>query len=80
MTPKTYKKYLDVYVKKEENRAREMDYNNFNLGKYIAYAVNDPKKYPREPFLTQREEVEMTGEDMERMARRNTIKLNGIIK
>lgn len=33
-----------------------MDFNNFNLGKYIAFAVNDPKKYPKKPF-TQEEEL-----------------------
>jgi len=83
MTPRVFKKYLKVYVRKEEERAKEMDSNNFNLGKYIAYAVNDPKKYPRRPFLDKRTEVEdkmMSAEEMERMARLNTVKLGGTIK
>ena len=70
-----------MYIEKEENRAREMDMNNFNLGKYIAYAVNDPKKYPKKPFLAKREEVGkiMSNEEMDKVMRRNTIILGGKI-
>ena len=68
-------------MKKEENRAKEMDYNNFSLGKYIYYAFNAPKKYPRKPFLyEEKEDNTMSGEEMEKMARRNTIRIGGIIK
>lgn len=83
MTPRVFKKHIKVFMKKEEDRAREMDSNNYNLGRYIAYAVNDPKKYPRKPFLDKTNEAElkvMKEEDMERMARLNTIKLGGKIK
>jgi hypothetical protein len=45
-----------VYVSKEQNRALEMDINNFNLGKYIAYAFNDPKHYPDKPFSSKSQE------------------------
>ena len=80
-TPREYFQYLEVYKNIEENRAKEMDYNNFNLGKYIAYAVNDPKKYPKKPFLWEGEEKkkDMTGEQMDKRMRRNTIILGGTI-
>jgi len=56
---------------------------NFLLGKYVGIAVNDPRKYPNKPFLekTQLEEPkEMSSEEMERMARANTLKLGGDIQ
>jgi len=50
------------------------------LGKYIAFAFNDPKHYPREPFTEKDTELEpMTDEQMEKQARRNTIKMGGVI-
>jgi len=81
-TPKEYYQYLEVYKTIEENRAKEMDFNNFNLGKYVAYAVNDPKKYPKKPFLQEVKEESkvMTDEEMDRVMKRNTIALGGIIK
>ena len=56
-----------------------MDWNNYNLGKYISYAFNAPKKYPSKPFLQKEEtkDIEMTDEQMERVARINTLKLGG---
>ena len=80
-TPRDYLRYLEVYNKLEETRAREMDYNNFSLGKYIAYAVNDPKKYPKKPFLWEEENKGkvMTGEEMDRIMKKNTIILGGTI-
>jgi hypothetical protein len=71
-----------VYKNKAEERAREMDVNNFNLGKYLAIAINDPKKYPKKPFLWEdkpRGEV-MTNKEMEKIMRRNTIILGGKVK
>lgn len=58
-----------------------MDELNFMLGKYISFAVNDPKHYPSKPFMdTAYTELEpMTDEQMEKMARRNTIKMGGVI-
>ena len=60
-----------------------MDLNNFNLGKYIAYAVNEPKKYPKKPFLyeeeTKKRDEPMTVEEMERVMKMNTLKLGGKI-
>ena len=63
-----------------------MDLNNYNLGKYIAYAVNDPKKYPKKPFLYNIDvkkkkigEDVMSDEEMEKMMRLNTKLLGGKI-
>ncbi len=81
-TPKKFEKFVNVYIKKEEERAREMDLNNFNLGKYMAFAVNDPKKYPKKPFLWEEKEESriMTGEEMDKMMRRNNLILGGTVK
>lgn len=50
------------------------------LGQYIGLAVNQPKKYPSYPFTHGDIELKpMTDEEMERQARRNTIKLGGVI-
>ena len=45
ISPKQFEKYIDVYIEKEKERLREEDFISFNLGKYIAYGVNEPKKY-----------------------------------
>lgn len=81
MTPKQFEKYAKVYHEKEKERIEEKDYLNFLLGKYIAYACNDPKKYPKEPFLqdTEEEVREMSVEELERQAKYNTIKMGGVI-
>ena len=50
------------------------------LCKYIAFAFNDPKHYPSKPFMDNNTELEpMTDEEMEKQARRNTIKMGGVI-
>jgi hypothetical protein len=80
ISPKWFKKQLDIYIKKEENRIREWDQMNHMFGKYISFAVNNPKRYPRKPFLEKQRKVEMTGDAMERFARRFTMKSGGNIK
>ena len=53
---------------------------NYVLGKYIGWAINDPKHYPRKPFNEKDTELKpMTDEEMEQQARRNTIKMGGVI-
>lgn len=53
---------------------------NYMLGKYIGWAINDPKHYPRKPFTEKDTELKpMTDEEMEQQARRNTIKMGGVI-
>ena len=77
---KQYAKHVRVFNEKEKQRIKEVDGLNHILGKYIAYAFNDPKHYPKEPFTEKNTELKpMTDEDMERQARRNTIKMGGVI-
>lgn len=80
LTPKQYAKHVQVFNQREQQRLKEADMFNFMLGKYIAYAFNDPKKYPSKPFLDNNTDLKpMTDEEMERQARRNTIKMGGVI-
>lgn len=60
---------------------KEIDECNYILGKYISFAVKDPKHYPSKPFfqITNTELEPMTDEQMEKQARRNTIKMGGVI-
>lgn len=80
LTPNQWEKYVKVFTEKEKNRIKEMDTLNYILGKYIAYGVNAPKKYPSKPFSDNDADLKpMTDEEMERQARRNTIKMGGVI-
>ncbi len=47
ITPTVWNKYAKAY----QEKMKEKDLFNHMLGKYISYAVNDPKKYPKKPFL-----------------------------
>jgi len=70
-----------MYKQKEELRIKEIDAHNFNLGKYIAIAFNSPDKYPKEPFLTKKEESRpMSAIELDQMMQRNTIILGGEMK
>lgn len=51
MTPKEGQKYFEAYAKKTDQELKKMDVANYILGKYVMYAVNDPKKYPEHPIL-----------------------------
>lgn len=46
------------------------------------YAVNSPKDYPQQPYLSKNEQKKdvMTDEEMDRMMLRTAIKHGGIIK
>ena len=80
LTPKQWAKYIKVFNEKEQARLQEIDTLNYILGKYVAYAVNDPKNYPKQPFTQKNTNLEpMTDEEMEKQARRNTIKMGGVI-
>lgn len=81
LNPKQWAKHIKVFNEKEQARLKEADTFNYILGKYIAYAVNDPKHYPNKPFTDNDTQLKpMTDEEMERQARRNTIKMGGVIK
>ena len=80
LNPKQWEKYVKVFNEKEKQRLKEVDTLNYVLGKYIVFAVNDPKHYPSKPFTEKDTELKpMTDEEMERQARRNTIKMGGVI-
>lgn len=80
-TPVDFEKYLKVYGKKKEDEVKQMDYNMWILGKYLAFSFHEPKKYPKKPYLMEEQKgVEVqSDEEMERMARKNTIILGGQI-
>lgn len=81
LTPKQWEKYVKVFNEKEKQRLKEVDTLNYLLGKYVAYGVNNPKHYPSKPFTEKDTDLKpMTDEEMERQARRNTIKMGGVIK
>ena len=80
LTPKQWSKHIKVFEEKEKQRLKEVDTMNYILGKYIAFAVNDPKRYPTKPFTEKDTELKpMSDEEMEKQARRNTIKMGGVI-
>lgn len=80
LNPKQWAKYLKVFKQKEEQRLKEKDAFNYMLGKYVAFAFNDPKNYPSKPFLENNTDLKpMTDEEMETRARRNTIRMGGVI-
>lgn len=80
LTPKQFNKYIEVWEEKQKNKIKENDQLNWLLGKYICYAYNDPKHYPKEPFTNSsatNTSTIMTDDDMEKIARHNTLKLGG---
>ena len=80
LNPKQYAKHIKVFHKKEQQRLQEADTLNYVLGKYVAYAFNDPKHYPSKPFTEKNTDLKpMTDEEMERQARHNTIRMGGVI-
>ena len=80
LNPKQWSKHIKVFNQKEQQRVKEADLLNFILGKYVAYAFNDPKRYPSKPFTENNTDLKpMTDEEMERQARRNTIRMGGVI-
>lgn len=77
-----FMKYVKVFNQKERERIQEIDSLNHVLGKYIGWAINDPKHYPKNPFSnnTTEELKPMTISDMEKQARINTMRMGGVIK
>lgn len=80
LNPKQWAKHVEIFNKKEQQRFRETDTLNHILGRYIAYAFNDPKRYPDKPFTEKNTDFKpMTDEEMERQGRHNTIRMGGVI-
>ena len=84
LNPKQYKKHCDVYRQKQETDVLIKDRLNHILGQYIGIAINDGKNYPKKPLLDTTERTETTPQqtvdEMEKMARRNTLFMGGVIK
>ena len=80
LTPKQWENHVKVFNQRELQRLKEKDLFNYMLGKYVAFAFNDPKHYPSKPFTDKDTDLKpMTDEEMEKQARRNTIKMGGVI-
>lgn len=80
LNPKQWAKHVKVFNQREQQRIKEKDMFNWMLGKYVAYAFNNPKHYPSKPFAENDTDLKpMTDVEMERQARRNTIKMGGVI-
>ena len=58
MTWGDFQDCLEGYNDKMKRWRDDVDALNYTLGSYISYAVNDPKKYPKEPFYKKAEEQE----------------------
>lgn len=80
INPRIYEKYREAYVEKTRRELRQHDMLNHLLGRYISYGVNDPKRYPKQPFLAEAKTRPMTDEEMEAAAKRMTIRMGGTVK
>ena len=62
-------------------RHRQADEEAWGLGKYVAYGVNAPKKYPREPFSRRKkltlDAPEMTDKQMQAWAQAFAERMSG---
>lgn len=47
LTPNQLNKYVNVYNKKQQEQIELQDTLNYLLGKYVAFAFNDCKHYPK---------------------------------
>lgn len=55
MNPREIKVCFEGHKEKIEEEMKLKDSLNHLLGKYIAIGVNNPKKYPKKPFLAKEE-------------------------
>ena len=78
---KQFMKHIKVYNQKEKERIQEIDSLNHVLGKYIGWAINDPKHYPKKPYSDKSTEPlrKMSIDEMEKQARINTMRMGGVI-
>ena len=74
---------MDAFLEKQTQEMKTKDSLNHILGQYISIAFNNSKKYPDKPFLSdikvKEEIIEQSSEDMEKIAKINTILLGGVI-
>lgn len=72
---------FEGYGIRVKNQMELLDSTNFVLGQYIAYAVNDPKKYPDKPFIAKAGKKQLSTEmdvALKNIARQAGAKHNGI--
>lgn len=73
MTWGEFQDCIDGFNEKLNRERKENDALNHLLGKYIGFAFNDVKHYPKEPYLSKLDErekmVASTDEDRVKMAR-----------
>jgi hypothetical protein len=73
MSPRQIRVLADGFAEREKRQTELTDLLNHMLGKYIRYAFNDPKHYPKKPFLDSTKEVKRhiayTGAQRQRYAR-----------
>lgn len=81
LNPNQFNKYVNVYNKKQKQEIELQDSLNYLLGKYVAFAFNDVKHFPKKPFLedSSKPMKEMTADEMEKQVLFNTKKLGGKI-
>ena len=83
LNPIQYSKHLKVYEQSQKNKIDEYDAIAHLLGNYLISAIHEPSKYPKYPYRSKNNEIVdemMSDDDMEKIARRNTIRLGGEIK
>lgn len=79
LTPIQFNKHISAYNKRINDKSALYDEIAYSIGVYVTKGFHDPENYPTEPF-SQKVETEnevMTDDDMEMIARRNTIMLGG---
>lgn len=82
LTPKQFTKHIRVFNQQEKQRVQEIDTLNHILANYIGFAINEPKKYPKKPYLFEQPKKElrkMSADEMEMQAYKNSILLGGVI-
>lgn len=75
-------KYVEAHEKQLNENMKMTDACNHILGRYIAYAFNKPKAYPKKPFLSEsdRSGERMSISQMQDIAKRQTKLLGGVIQ
>lgn len=62
-----YNKRLELDQKRLEAQSKETDRLNHILGQYIAIGVNNPKKYPKQPYLSNSKPKTQSPEEFRQM-------------
>lgn len=83
--PVVFNKHIGAFNAKRQMAMMDTDMTNHILGRYIAYAVNDPQHYPQQQkinkdFFKKKEVTVMTDSEMERVMKNNTLIIGGKIK